>query len=448
VPDSMPDSMFGHLFTTDELFDATSDEAWIEAMLEFERELAMSLGEAGLIPVSTATVIVEGSTSLRLDATDLGRAGRRSGNPAEPLVRALRKAVGPEAARAVHLGATSQDVVDTAAMLVSKRAGALILGQLERACDAAATLADEHRSTVLAGRTLLQQALPTTFGLKAAGWLVALGESGVQLHYVLDRRLAVQFGGAVGSLACLGSDGPRVLDILTRRLGLACPVLPWHADRVRMGELGSSLAVVAGAASKVATDLALLAQTEVREVVAGEGPSSTMPHKRNPVGSVIAGADARRSAGLASIVLSSMAHEHERAAGAWHAEWATLTELLRASGGCVSAVAGALCDLQVDPGRMRDNLDQSNGVLMAERVVANLAPDLGWEETSRLISTAVERALEGSTSFVDVLAEMAPIAELRTRRQLDELCDLHTYLGAKDQFIDRALAAHRRYRDG
>jgi len=440
--------LFGHLFTTDDLWEATSGQAWVDAMLDFERELAMAEAEAGLVLPRTAEVIVEVTRDLRVDPVTLGRDGRDAGNPAVPLVRMLREAVGPEVAPSVHLGATSQDVIDTAAMLVARRSGTLIVMELDRAADTAARLADEHRSTVLAGRTLLQQALPTTFGLKAAGWLVALDDAGRGLRRVLEDRLAVQLGGAVGSLASLGGDGPRVAGILARRLGLAQPVLPWHTDRSRVGELASALTLAAGAGAKVALDVTLLSQTEVQEVSAGSGGSSTLPHKQNPVQAVIATADARRAAGLAGMLLSPMAQEHERAAGAWHAEWPTLVELLRASGGCVASVSRSLDRLRIDPARMRENLDLSHGALMAERVLADLAPGLGWDRAREAVSIAIERVRSQPMAFAQALSELEAVAEVRSSTQLEALCDPTSYLGAADALVDRALAEHRRHRDG
>ena len=252
-----------------------------------------------------------------------------------PLVRALGEAVAGPAAAHVHRGATSQDVLDSAAMLVAHRALGPLLADLRAAAAAAAALAEAHRETPMAGRTLLQQALPMTFGLKAATWLVGLDEAGERLATVRSERLAVQLGGAAGTLAALGGDGIAVLGLLARELGLAEPVLPWHTTRTRPAELAGALGVAAGAIAKVATDVVLLAQTEVGEVregVAGRGGSSTLPHKRNPVAATCARACAMRAPGLVATLLGAMAHEHERAAGAWHAEWRPLADLLTATG--------------------------------------------------------------------------------------------------------------------
>lgn len=437
------DDLFGPLFSTDDMLAATSGRAWVGAMLAFERELAAAGAEAGLLPAGTAEAVAAAADELAVEPATLGREARGPGNPVAPLVRRLREAAGPAAARWVHFGATSQDVLDTAAMLVARRAGDLVAADLDRCADRAAALADEHRSTVLAGRTLLQQALPTSFGLKCAGWLAGLDEAAATLDRVLAERLAVQLGGAVGSTASLGTAGPAVAAGLARRLGLAEPVLPWHTDRVRLGELAGALAAVAGACGKVAGDLVLLAQTEVGEVGSGSGGSSTMPHKRNPTEAVLVAADARRAAGLAAELLRCLPQEHERAVGAWHAEWPTLCELLRAAGGCAAGLATALASLTVDPQRMRRNLDLSRGVMMAERVLADLAADLGWEQAADLVRSATRRALEEDAAFADALGGLSPVAAVRTPAQLEALCDPTTYLGAADEWVDRAVAAHR-----
>src|SRR5439155_20513674 len=230
----------------------------------------------------------------------------------------------------------------------------LVLGDLDGAAAACARLAGEHRATLMAGRTLLQQALPTTFGVKAAGWLVALVEARERLAGVRS-RLAVQLGGAAGTLAAFGDDGLGVLRRFAAELELAEPALPWHTDRVRTAELGAALARAAGAVEKVALDVVLLAQTEVGEVAEpageGRGGSSSMPHKRNPIGAVRARAAARRARGAAGVLLAAMAGEHERAAGAWHAEWQPLSDALALTGGAAASLREGLDGLEVHPDR-------------------------------------------------------------------------------------------------
>ena len=340
---------------------AVADEAWLQAMLDVEAALARASAEVGLIAVEHAEAIAAACRAEWFDVAAIGAEAANVGNPAEPLVRALRARVGGAAAEDVHRGATSQDIVDSAAMLVARRALEPVLGDLGGAADAAARLASEHRDTVMIGRTLMQQAVPVTFGLKAAGWLVALDESIARLR---DVRLAAQLGGAAGTLAALGDAGPAVLGRFARELGLDEPVVPWHTDRTRIAELAGALGEACGAVAKVAGDIVLLAQTEVGEVregVEGRGGSSTMAHKRNPVAAISARAAARQAPGLVATLLASMEHEHERAAGAWHAEWPALRSLLSFAGSAAAWLRDCLDNLEVDVERMRANVDDPSG---------------------------------------------------------------------------------------
>jgi 3-carboxy-cis,cis-muconate cycloisomerase len=329
----------------------------------------------------------------------------------------------------VHRGATSQDVVDSAAMLVARRALEALLADLGGAAEAAARLANEHRATVMAGRTLLQQAVPITFGLKAAGWLVGLDEAGQRLDAVRRTRLAAQLGGAAGTLAALGDAGVDVLARFARELELVEPVVPWHTARTRVAELATALGECGGAVAKVAGDVVLLAQTEVGEVREGgegaRGGSSTMPHKRNPVAAISALAGARQAPGLVANLLAAMEHEHERAAGAWHAEWAPLRELLRSTGSAAAWLRECLEELEVDPERMRANLEDA---VLAERVAGAIGrPDAG---------DLVREALAAGRPLADVAREHLDDDEAA------HVLDPATYLGVTDQLIDRALSAH------
>jgi len=351
--------------------------------------------------------------------------------------------VGEPAAGFVHLGATSQDVMDTAAMLVSRRAVAVVDRELASAARACAALAEEHRGTLMPARTLLQQALPTTFGLKAAGWLVAVLDARRRLAEV---RFAVQLGGAVGTLASLGANGPRVLDALADELELERPALPWHADRGRMADLAAALALVAGTVEKVALDIALLAQTEVGEVAEGGdgGGSSTLPHKRNPVGAAMAIASARRVRGEASVLIGAMAGEHERAVGAWQAEWPALTDALAYAGGAAAALAGTLGGLEVHPEAMRRNLELTGGLVLAEAVsTALVASGLGRMQAHELVKEASRRAAEARRPLGDVLRDDARVSDRLSADELDRALDPAAYLGSAEEFVERALALHR-----
>jgi 3-carboxy-cis,cis-muconate cycloisomerase len=405
--------LFERIFVPAEFRAAVSDRAWLQAMLDVERALAAAEAQAGVIPAEAAEAIAAACSSERFDPVQLGDEGRAAGNPVEPLVRALTAAVEPDAARYVHWGATSQDVLDTAAMLVSRRALDLLLESTAAVARESAQLAEAHRDTPMAGRTLLQQAVPTTFGLKAAGWLVGVLEARRGLVRARE-RLAVQLGGAAGTLAPLGEAGPDVLRLFAEELGLDDPLTPWHTNRVRVAELGSALAVAAGALAKIGLDVALMAQTEVGEVAEAEGGvSSTMPQKRNPVGSVLAIACARQVAAQASVLTAALPQEHERAAGGWHSEWPALSAALAHAGGAAAGAHRALEGLEVDTERMRANLGVA---AMAEQQAFALAEQVGRRE-------AYER-----------------IAREGVRE--DDL-DPAEYLGSADTFVERVLALYR-----
>jgi 3-carboxy-cis,cis-muconate cycloisomerase len=435
--------VFDALFVPDRVLAALTDRAWLQALLDAERALAVSEAAVGVIPPDAATAIAAVCSAELYDAERIAIEGRRVGNPAEPLVRALRARVGGEAAGYAHHGATSQDIVDTAAMLVARRVLGLLLEDVDAVAAACARLAREHRDTPMVARTLLQQALPTTFGLKAAGWLVGVVESRA-LVAGAQGRLAVQLGGAAGTLASLGDDGPRVLAAMARELALAEPALPWHTTRVRVAELGAALVVVSGSLAKIALDIVLLAQTEVGEIAEpqgeGRGGSSTLPHKRNPVGSTLALACSRRVHAYAGLLGGSLAQEHERAVGAWHAEWDGLEGALAASAGTASSLRDVLEGLTVDTARMLSNLDLTRGLIMAERIQQLLAERLGSDQAKEIVAAAAGRAADGGTRFGDEL-----VADARMPLAADELAlalDPRTYLGSSGAFVDRALALY------
>lgn len=347
-------SPFSAIFVPDQLADALSDAAWLAAMLAAEGALVNAQSAAGLVPTEAAAAVQQ---ALRVELYDVGSiatAGRAPGNPVEPLVQAIRTQVGEENERYVHRGATSQDILDTAAMLVARRAIRLVDVELVAAADLCVRLAVEHRETVMAARTLLQQAVPTTFGYKAATWLVGLHNARTQLS---ELDLPAQLGGAAGTLAALGDSGTEVLRLYAAELQLSEPVIPWHTQRAPIGRLAAGLSAAAVAIEKIARDIALLAQTEVGEVAEADGGrSSTMPHKRNPVQAVIASAAARHGRTNAALLVECGVHEHERAVGAWHAEWAALSRALAGTGGAAAAIARSLGGLEVDAERMRANI--------------------------------------------------------------------------------------------
>jgi 3-carboxy-cis,cis-muconate cycloisomerase len=424
--------------------EATSDAAWLDAMLDVEVALARAEGRAGLFPMADAEAIDAGRRAARFDIAALGRDATKIGNPVEPIVRALGAAVGGKPAGQIHRGATSQDILDTAAMLIAHRALSPLLDDLRGAADAAAGLAKTHRQTPMAGRTLLQQALPITFGLKAAVWLAGLDDAIVRLEEVRRTRLAVQLGGAAGTLASLGDAGPRVVSLFAEELALAEPMLPWHTSRARIAELASALGEAAGAAGKPARDITLLAQTEVGEVREGgaAGGSSTLPHKRNPIAAVAAIACAERAPSLVGAIFSSMIQEHERAAGAWHAEWRPFTDLLTTVGSASAWLRESIEHLEVDVAAMRANLDKTGGLWLAERVTAALVPALGRQEAHDLVTDIAKAAATSGRPFAEELAGHEKVRPHLTIQKITELLDPAGYLGSSDVFVDRALKAH------
>jgi 3-carboxy-cis,cis-muconate cycloisomerase len=323
----------------------------------------------------------------------------------------------------------------------------VLLAELDGLADACAALAERHRSTLMAGRTLLQQALPITFGLKAAGWLVAVLEARDGAALVRDRRLAVQLGGASGTLASLGDRGLDVRHGLAAALDLAEPPLPWHTARGRIVELGCALAVAAGTAAKIALDVALLAQTEVAEVAEGvPGGSSALPHKRNPVGSVEADTCFRGVQAQVAVLIGSQRAEHERAAGAWQAEWPAVSEAFRLTGGACGRARRVLEQLRVDEGRMRANLDRGGGLMLSEHVAMALAARLGREPAHRRVEAAAARAVDGGRPFRDELLDDPEVAAHLGPEGVDAALDPGRYLGSAPALVDRALAAHRERR--
>ena len=341
-----------------------TDAAWLAALLEVEAALARATAGAGLIPPEAAVQIAAACQRIHIPIDALATEAAASGNPVVPLVSRLRLAVDPTAAEFVHKGATSQDILDTAAMLVASRALEPLLLDLRGAADAAAGLARAYQDTPMVARTLLRQAVPTTFGLKAAGWMVGLDAAAKRLATVRATRLAAQYGGAAGTRAGLNGKGATVGRALSAELGLAYPVLPWHTDRTRVAELAGALGAAAGTAGKVARDVTLLSQDEVAEVREGTpGGSSAMAHKQNAVASVSALGAAMRTPGLVATLHATMIQEHERAAGAWHAEWLPLRDLLVATGSAAAWVRDALTNLVVSPEALRDHADDLAAVL-------------------------------------------------------------------------------------
>ena len=441
------------------------DVAWLQAMLDAEAGLARALERAGLAPAGAGEAVTAAARAGNFDPNELGGLAALTGNPVPGLARALARQVPQTAVSAVHRGATSQDIVDTAAMLLAKRAIDVIAADLARAADAAAGLAAAHRDSIMIGRTLLQQAVPVTFGLVAAGWLTSLDEARAGLDW-LGPRLAVQFGGAAGTLASLGEAGQRVTALLATELGLAVPVLPWHTDRLRIIDLGAALARVAAVLGKIARDVTLLAQSEVGEVSEGAGAdqggsdqqalaasprrggSSAMPHKHNPVASIAILGCTRQVPGLLATLAAASEQELQRAAGAWHAEWEPLTALLRLTGSASSWAADLLPGLVVDTSRMAANLAATKGLPLAEHVSSLLAGVLGGAQAHDLVAEAGARATSAGLPLRDVLLAVPKLEERLssagiTAEQIDSALEPSGYLGAAGSFVAAALDAHK-----
>jgi 3-carboxy-cis,cis-muconate cycloisomerase len=433
----------------------TGDEAWLQAMLDTEAALARAVERAGLAEPGAGAAVTAVAQAGAFDAAELGRQAELTGNPVPALVRELTGMVPPGLAGAVHKGATSQDIIDTAAMLLAREALSALAADLTATAAAAAALAAAHRDTIMIGRTLLQQAVPVTFGLVAAGWLTGLDDAREAVARVRAGRLAIQFGGAAGTLASLGGDGLRVAGLLADELGLALPVLPWHTDRLRVLDVAGAAAGASAMLGKAARDITLLAQSEVAEVREGDaagpggsrGGSSAMPHKRNPVGAVALLGCTRQVPGLLATLAAAAEHEHQRAAGAWHAEWQPFSDLLRLAGSAASWGAELLAGLEVDPARMRRNLDDARGLPLAEHVAALLRPALGPVAAHDLVARASAQAAGHDQQLRDALLDTPDFRyELDqagiTAEQVESALDPARYLGSAAEFVDAALAAH------
>jgi 3-carboxy-cis,cis-muconate cycloisomerase len=444
-------TLLDQLFGTDEVSAAFDDRARLQAMLDFEAGLARAEAKVGVIPADAVGPIAKACDAGRFDVAALAAATALAGNPAIPLVKALTKAVAaaaPQAARWVHWGATSQDVIDTGLVLQLKAVRASLDADLARLETALADLARAHAHTPMAARTLLQQALPTTFGLKAAGWLSGLRRVHARLDQAFDAAMVVQFGGAAGTLAALDGRGVEVMEALAAELGLAAPEIPWHAQRDRLADLACALGLVTGTLGKLARDLSLLMQTEVAEAFEpageGKGGSSAMPHKRNPVGAVAALAAAVRVPPLVSTMLAAMVQEHERAVGGWHAEWETLPEIVRLTAGALRQLRIAFEGVELDPLRMRANLDLTRGLPLAESVSVALAEKIGRQAAHYRVELASRRAVAEGISLDEALQADPEVTEHLSRDEIDRLLQPERYLGSAGDLVARVLAGPKR----
>lgn len=424
----MPAPLIDSFATTGVLAEQFSDAAVLGAMLRFESALARAQARLGMIPHTAADAIAQVD---RIDAGSLADEARRSASLAIPFVKALTEAVGridPAAAGFVHWGATSQDVLDTALVLLLRDARHWLAHDHARLETALRMLSERHAATVMLARTLLQPALPTTFGYKTAGWYGAAHRSWRGLARAFDEALLLQFGGAAGTLAAFGTRGPELAAELAKELDLPLPAAPWHAHRDRLAALIAQCGIYAGSLAKIARDLSLLMQPEIGEVSTQGGGSSAMPHKRNPAGAVVALAAAARLPGLVAAFLAAMPQEHERAAGGWQSELPTVADAIQATGSTLAAVADTVEGLTVHAGRMRANIEATAGAIFAEKAVMLLASQMGRAAAQARVAEALTAATlrEG-------------LVHLLTPEQLETIDRPEDYLGAAEEFRRRLL---------
>jgi 3-carboxy-cis,cis-muconate cycloisomerase len=446
------------LATTRPLADLFSDCSVLEAMLAFEVALARCEARLGVIPQAAASPIEGAAKPDSFDIAALTDGALAAGTPTIPLVKALTELVrakDPAAAGFVHWGATSQDVADTALVLLLRRAKQILDTDLARLEAALLRLSEQHARTVMLGRSILQAAPPVTFGLKAAGWLGAVHRNRARLDAGFAETLVVQFGGATGTLAALGEQGLAVGQALAAELGLGYPDAPWHAHRDRLASLLSALGVLTGSLGKMARDIALLAQSEVGEAaepsVVGRGGSSTMPQKRNPVGCALTLAAAHRVPGLVSSFLSGMVQEHERALGGWQAEWPTVAAVVQAAGLAIACMADVAEGLTVYPERMRANIAATRGTIFAERAMMLLGEKLGRDAAHKLLEAAARQTIETGRDLAEVLAGMPEVARHLDAATLQNLQSPESYLGVAEKFRQRIVSStglHRKKQEG
>jgi 3-carboxy-cis,cis-muconate cycloisomerase len=432
----MPSWLIDSLATTDALAEVFSDDSILRRMLEFEARLALAQGRHGVIPREAGEAIIAAATDADFDVQALARDARQSGTIVIPFVKALTARVAEQdsaAARFVHYGATSQDVSDTVLALTLRRAQPIIAADHARLEKTLRDLSNRHAATVMLGRTLLQPAPPITLGLKLARYVAALVRGWSRVDAAFEAAALLQFGGASGTLAALGTRGPDVARVLADAFVLRAPVAPWHTDRDRLAAVAASLGIYTATLGKIARDLALLMQDEVAEAAEPGGGSSTMPHKRNPSGCVIALATASRMPGLVAAYLNGMTQEHERAVGGWQSEWPTIAAIVQGTGAALQALAGAFEQLVVDADRMKANIERTNGAIFAEKVVMIAAPRAGKEAAQALVTRALEESRRNGVSFRDALAGQPDVSDLLTADELRTIDAPDGYLGAAEQ---------------
>ena len=432
-------SIFSPLFTDAEISSILTDENQVGALLKVEIALASAESRAGVIPVSAAQQISKLQKN-QIDIDALTKGTVRSGFPIIALVQQLQNQTSADAAPFIHWGATTQDIMDTAWVLQIRAAIAIIKTRITAIADCLSGLADRHRSTVMAGRTHGQQALPITFGLKVAGWLAPLIRHWQRLEELLPRLLVVQFGGASGTLAALGDRGSSVVHELAKELDLGVPSMPWHSQRDNLVEFAGWLSLVTGSLAKIAQDIILLAQSELAEVAEsaeeGRGGSSTMPQKSNPITSELIVAAARANAASVSALHNALIQEHERATHGWQLEWLTLPQMIALTGGALKQALYLMQNLQVDAEAMRRNIARSNDLILAEAAVFALAKAMERAQAEQLVKRACARAMAQNEPLIEVVRQMATGVVPDRAVDWQALAKPEHYLGATETIID------------
>jgi 3-carboxy-cis,cis-muconate cycloisomerase len=437
-------AIFGALYGTDEIRALFSDRTHLQFMLDVEAALACAEAKLGLVPVTIAESITRAARveNLRLDY--IADSTRRVGYPVVAIVKELGRVAGEEAARFIHHGATTQDILDTAIVLQLRDVFAILRRDLIALARSLARMAVRYRDTPMAGRTHLQHAVAITFGLKCAVWASPLITHLERLDQAEPRILVVQFGGAAGTLAALGANGPAVIEAFARELALGVPTIPWHAQRDGFAEMSTILALICGSLSKFAFDVTLMMQTEVAEISepheAGRGGSSTMPQKRNPIASEYILAATRGVHALVPLMLGAMTSDHERATGPWQAESLAMPQCVALTAGALSHARSIADGMTVDVERMRHNLDLSAGLIMAEAVTTALVPLLGRAAADAAVARACSRAIEKRSSLAAILRGDPELRPLLSDAEIDRLTDPVTYLGSAGTFVDKVVA--------
>ena len=444
----MSGRLIDSLATTPALAELFSDESVLRAMLDFEAALARAEARSGVIPPDAADAIAASAKPGNFDVAALADATFRAGTPAIPLVKALTEQVRKneaEAARFVHWGATSQDVADTAMSLLLKRAEPILSGDLLRLEKALVALTERHKDSVMIGRTLLQPAPPVTFGLKAAGWFGAVRRGRRRLQNGFRAAAVLQFGGASGTLASLGDRGIAVTQAVSMELGFGTPAAaPWHTQRDQLATLICACGVLTGSLGKMARDISLLMQHEVGEASEpggeGRGGSSTMPNKRNPIACSLTLAATHRVPGLVASFLSAMVQEHERGVGGWQAEWPVVSAVVQSTGVAIASMAEVAEGLSVDAERMRVNIENTNGVIFAERAMMLLGAKLGRDVAHKILETAARKSANEGRNLAAVLAEMPEVSVHLSPAELKQLETPTQYLGSAEAFREALIA--------